>query len=56
MWNSDEKPGDDNFLLNLALASILLYWGPLPYAIGPVPSDRYSIIRLGALPGQNQPQ
>jgi 4-amino-4-deoxy-L-arabinose transferase-like glycosyltransferase len=31
-------------------------WGPLPYAIGPVPSERYSIIRLGALPGQDQPR
>jgi hypothetical protein len=31
-------------------------WGPLPYAIGPVPSDRYSIIRLGTLPGQAQAQ
>lgn len=32
------------------------FWGPLPYAIGPVPSERYSIIRLGALPGQDQPR
>ena len=31
-------------------------WGPMPYAIGPVPSERYSIIRLGALPGQAPPQ
>jgi hypothetical protein len=25
-------------------------WGPLPYAIGPVPAERYSIIRLGTIP------
>lgn len=31
-------------------------WGPLPYAIGPVPNERYSIIRLGTLPGQGQSQ
>jgi 4-amino-4-deoxy-L-arabinose transferase-like glycosyltransferase len=30
--------------------------GPVPYAIGPVPSERYSIIRLGTLPGQGQAQ
>jgi hypothetical protein len=29
-------------------------WGPLPYAIGPVPAERYSIIQLGALPGHDQ--
>ena len=26
------------------------YWGPLPYAIGPVPVESYAIIRLGAVP------
>jgi 4-amino-4-deoxy-L-arabinose transferase-like glycosyltransferase len=31
-------------------------WGPIPYAIGPVPSERYSIIRLGTLPGQSPSQ
>jgi hypothetical protein len=31
-------------------------WGPLPYAIGPVPAERYSIIQLAALPGQSQPR
>jgi hypothetical protein len=31
-------------------------WGPVPYAIGPVPSERYSIIRLGTLPGRGQAQ
>jgi hypothetical protein len=29
---------------------------PVLYTIGPVPSERYSIIRLGTLRGQAQPQ
>lgn len=32
------------------------YWGPLPYVIGPVPVERYSIIRLGTLPERNHSQ
>jgi hypothetical protein len=28
------------------------YWGPLPYVIGPVSAEPYSIVRLGNLPGQ----
>lgn len=32
------------------------YGGPLPYVIGPVPAESYSIIRLGTLPGQNRPR
>jgi hypothetical protein len=31
-------------------------WGPIPCAIGPVPSEGHSIIRLGTLPGQGQSQ
>jgi hypothetical protein len=30
--------------------------GPVPYAVGPVPNERYTIIQLGTLPAQGQSQ
>jgi hypothetical protein len=28
-------------------------WGPLPFALGPVPPERYQLLRVGSLPGNS---
>lgn len=32
------------------------YWGPLPYVIGPIPPERYALIRLANIPAQSAPR